>query len=425
MLTFAMTLQGCGQPDGLAPREANEDEATSTSTYRAGQVRGGVPVNPGIDTEPRRRRREAEGRNESRVARDVVTRYQREMIEGAAALYSGRFDAARRHYLEAMALRPRKMAAALGALRSLGVRGHGEARSGTEAVVRKRIKSLKTKPASAGAAHLLEARMALALNRPRDAMAHARAAVERLPTLGVSWRVLGEAAMASERWAYALENLQRGVSLGLAARAGTWERIAHVQDELGQPEEAERAARRAVELTGDDRHALRRRLNLLGVVQKHAGQLEQAEASFGEALKLGAKDPAVLHNIAGLLEAQGKALEALAHYQLALEQSPSPMTQWRLGHALLKLDNPQEALNTFRLAAGQLDRWTWPPSTRWWPAYDVGKLFAKSGLNDAAVPWFEDALRHTQTTDALREVQSWLSFSEVQVAPTPSEETRE
>ena len=101
------------------------------------------------------------------------------------------------------------------------------------------------------------------------------------------------------------------------------------------------------------------------------------------------------------------------------------MTQWRLGHALLKLDNPQEALDTFRLAAGQLDRWTWPSSTRWWPAYDVGKLFAKSGLNDAAVPWFEDALRHTQTTDALREVQSWLSFSEVQVAPTPREETRE
>ena len=51
------------------------------------------------------------------------------MIRGAAALHSGRFETARQAYLEAMALKPQAMAAALGALRSLTLRGHGEARA--------------------------------------------------------------------------------------------------------------------------------------------------------------------------------------------------------------------------------------------------------------------------------------------------------
>ena len=89
------------------------------------------------------------------------------------------------------------------------------------------------------------------------------------------------------------------------------------------------------------------------------------------------------------------------------------MSSWRYGHLLIKLDRPQEALEAFTAAAARLDRWTWPRSTRWWPAFDVGKLYAKSGHEKIAVKWFEDALRETRTGSAARSVRSWLSFSRV------------
>ena len=128
--------------------------------------------------------------------------------------------------------------------------------------------------------------------------------------------------------------------------------------------------------------------------------------------------------MATLAEAKGNLDEALILYLRALEQGANPMSSWRYGHLLLKLDRPQEALEAFTASAGQLERWTWPRSTRWWPAFEVGKMYAKNGHEKAAVPWFENALREASNPSDVRSVRSWLSFSRVKsgtYTPQPEE----
>ncbi|HRE92311.1 MAG TPA: hypothetical protein PK095_24560, partial [Myxococcota bacterium] len=91
-----------------------------------------------------------------------------------------------------------------------------------------------------------------------------------------------------------------------------------------------------------------------------------------------------------------------------------PMTLWRLGRLQLELDRPNDALASFMRAAGNLERWTWPSSQRWMPAWEVGKLFARANRWKDAIGWFEDALREARSADAIREIQSWLAYARLQ-----------
>jgi len=337
------------------------------------------------------------------------------MIEGDAALYSGRFEDARVAYLEALELRPDAMAPVLGALRAMVLGGHAEARADLAARVRRRVEEHLGHHDTRGAGHLLAARLALALGETGEALDEARLAVQFMPDLGVAWRVLGEASMAAELWPEAVEALHIAVDLGLQAEAGTWERLADALDEVGHTEGAIRAAREALAQTGADPHAQRRRLNLLGVVLKHAGELEAAGEAFEEARALGPDDPAVLHNIAALAEELNRADEALELYFRATEETPVPTTLWRKGKLLLTVDRPNDALRAFTRAAANLARWSWPESTRWWPAYEVGKLYARANHHRLAIGWFEDALREARDAEAAREITSWLAYVRVMV----------
>ena len=288
--------------------------------------------------------------------------------------------------------------------------GNAEARSNIETAIRAKIEAHQKRPETLGAAYLLNARLAIALGNIGEAMDKARLAVQRLPTLGVAWRVYGEAAMAAELWGDAVSALRKAAELGLKAAPGTWERLADSLDELGELKAADKAAREAVRLTGQDRHARRRRLTLLAVVSKHHGELDEAARLLEKALKLGPNDPVVLHNLGSVAEARGQLPEALALYNKSLASTPTPMTSWRLGHLFLKLDKPQKALTAFTKAAAHVARWTWPRSTRWWPAYEVAKLYATARKYKTAAGWFEDALREARTAEATREVRSWLYF---------------
>ncbi|MCB9729911.1 MAG: hypothetical protein H6744_20855 [Deltaproteobacteria bacterium] len=352
--------------------------------------------------------------------------YDRAMIEADGALYSGRFDKAREQYLRAMELAPDRTSAALGALRTMAVSGHGEERAGIEQRIERKIDEYRAHPETTGAAWLLSARLAIALMEPGEAMDRARLAVERLPDLGVAWRVLGEAAMVSEHWGQAVEAFRKAASLGLAAQSGNWEHMADALDEHGEQAQAALAARRSLELTGSDVHARRRRLNLLAAIEHHAGDLDAAQRAVKAALALGPEDPAVLHNAGVLAEARGDQEEALRLYERALSEVPVPMTSWRMGHLLLELDRRQDAMDAFTQAAAHLDRWTWPRSTRWWPAYEVGKLYAHASRLKESIGWFEDALREARSVRAIREVQSWLAFVRVQTdEDTPTGQPRE
>jgi tetratricopeptide (TPR) repeat protein len=232
--------------------------------------------------------------------------------------------------------------------------------------------------------------------------------------MGVAWRVRGEAALAAEHWGEAVSALQTALTLGLEAESGTWERLADALDELGEHAAAEDAARQALGMTGSDPHARRRRLNLLAAIQKHRGLVPEAQRTAESARLLGPDDPAVLHNLGVIAEASNRPDEAIAFYQQAVKETPVPTTLWRLGKLQLQRDRPNDALVSFTAAAANLDRWTWPTSLRWTPAYEAGKLYARAERYSDAIGWFEDALREARDARATREVRSWLAYCRLQ-----------
>lgn len=405
----------CGRapaPEATASDDAIATEAAEEATEPATLLAG-----------PNRRPAEAEGRAPEQSAGEDAPRgeYETLMIRGEAALYSGRFEDARVAYLEAMELRPENTAPALGALRSMAIEGHAEARVGITERIELQIARYTERPETRGAAYLLSARLALALGDPGGALDEARMAVQHMPELGVGWRVLGEAAMAAELWGEAVDALKTALDLGLQAESGTWERLADAFDELGEVDAAVEAAKQALAMTGTDPHARRRRLNLLAVVRKHAGDLEGAVETAERARLLGPDDPAVLHNLGAIAQAQRKPEEALALWERATDAVPVPMTLWRMGKLLLELDRPNDALRAFSRSAANLTRWTWPDSERWLPAYEAGKLYARAGQYRRAIGWFEDALREARTAPATREIISWLAFTRTQAVDDTAE----
>jgi len=361
-----------------------------------------------------RRPSEGEGRQALVASEATVDAFDEAMRLGDAALYSGRYEVARTEFLRAMELRVESMTPALGAVRSMVLGGQTEARKQIAERIDKQVQTLLAHEDTAGSGWLLAARLALAQHDTGAALDAAHLAVQALPDMGASWRVLGEAAMAAEHWGEAVEALQMALALGLEAEAGTWERMGDAKDELGDLEAAERAARQSVEMTGADVHARRRRLNLLAVILKHRMNLEDAAKVADEARALGADDPAVLHNLGAIAEARNQPEQALAFYQQAVQEVPVPMTLWRLGRLQLALDRPNDALASFKRAAGNLERWSWPASDKWLPTYEVGKLYARAERWSDAIGWFEDSLREARGADAIREVESWLAYTRLQ-----------
>lgn len=401
------------------------------ATVPAERLEKGNPQDPLPEESPtteHRRTAEVEGRRPPEATPQSRGAFDEAMSRGAAELYSGRFDAARKHFFGAMDLRPDATAAALGALRSMTPRGHGEERSNVERILQRQIDALLSEPKTRGAGRLLAARVAIALGRPGQAMSHAHLAAALLPELGEVWRVVGDAAAQGELWSKAAEAYRKALDLDSAGRVETLERLADSLDELGDYAGAESAARESLEGTGVTDQARRRRLNLLGAILKHRGAHDEARSITSTALELGPDDPAILHNLGSIEEARGRLDSAERLYRKALTQSPVPMTSWRLGHLLLKQDRRKEAVRALTDAAARLDQWTWPKSTRWWPAYDVGRVYALAGHEREAIGWFEDAMRLARGGRSVREVRTWLTWARVQAGlekePAKSEPSR-
>lgn len=398
-----LALGACGQGQaGVDPADAARPAPVDAAAS-----------DPPRDANPNRRPSEEEGRSADAGTSEDLDAFDEAMRLGDAELYSGQYEDARVHYLRAMELRSDSMAPALGALRAMVIGGQADARREIADRIQKKVDRLTNLEETRGSGYLLAARLALALGDTGRAIDSAHLAVEELPEMGVAWRVLGEAALAAEHWDEAVSSLQTAIMLGLEAEAGTWERLADALDELGELDAAEDAARQAIGMTGSDPHAKRRRLNLLAVIEKHRGDLEDASKTAEEARLLGPSDPAVLHNLGAIAEARNQLDDAVAFYQRAVVDTPVPTTLWRLGKLLLDLDRPDDALAAFKRAAANLDRWAWPQSLRWQPAYEVGKLYARAEHCADAIGWFDDALREARTTDATREIMSWLGYCRV------------
>ena len=409
LIFLAVQAPGCREND--ATPSVPSDTSESSAERLSKGPKSPVPRRP-------RRPAEREGREAiwTSASKDA---YKRAMILGAAKYYSGMYEAALTHYLAAMDARPKHMSPALGALRCLKIKGHAEQKANITRAVRRKIDELSSSPKTLGAAYLLNARLAIARGETGEALDQALLAVQKLPKLGVAWRVLGEAAILAESWQQAVDALNHAASLGLKAAPGTWERLADALDEMGDIHRAEAAAREAIRLTGNDPHARRRRYNLLAVIQKHQGKLTEARQTIEKANGYGRGDPAVLHNLASIVEAQGDLDQAVTLYREAYTQSSSPTTAWRLGHALIKQDHVADAFDAFKQAAGKMDRWSWPKSTRWMPPFELGRLHFRARLHDRSVRWFEIALEEARDFESSKRIRSWLAFVSGQSASRP------
>ena len=181
----------------------------------------------------------------------------------------------------------------------------------------------------------------------------------------------------------AIEAVTHAVESKLDQRAhGTALRnLAKVFDWAGKLEEAERLARQAAELLGEDATTLhllgrnaegrgqwevaighyRRALDLdpthadahssLGMALGLVGQNEEAIRHLQEALRIRPDHPRTLSNLGAALMAQGRAREAIHHYRQALRlESRYAEAHNNLGLALSTIGRPREAMEHFARA---------------------------------------------------------------------------
>lgn len=88
-----------------------------------------------------------------------------------------------------------------------------------------------------------------------------------------------------------------------------------------------------------------------GVDQERHGLLEEAEDSYRRALRAGGPDGAICFDLAHVLQAQGKLLQALERYLQVVEIDPRQADAWNnMGVVLGELDRHEPAVEAFREA---------------------------------------------------------------------------
>jgi serine/threonine-protein kinase len=180
-------------------------------------------------------------------------------------------------------------------------------------------------------------------------------------------RSLARHEIAHQLSTRALDVLRGQPGANPADQAEAWSLQGATLASLGRYEEAEQAHRRALELTPEeDRLAVARRLNSLGLANYSLGRLGEAETLIETALAIreadipeSADSAASLNNLALVLAAQDRRHEAEPLYRAALEirrrvlGDRHPITSYSLTNLatlLVRLDRPQEAEATYREA---------------------------------------------------------------------------
>jgi protein O-GlcNAc transferase len=185
--------------------------------------------------------------------------------------------------------------------------------------------------------------------------ADAEAALARAPAGDADalyWR--GNAAAAQERPAEAAAHYRKALELQ-PDFAAAWCNLGHVQAELGAREEAQRCFDRALVLKPDLPDAL------VGIGNLHvaAERLEEAAACYWRALAL---DPSLAEaqlNLGHALKDQGDAQGALAAYRAALALRPQyAEARWAAAMALVPvLQQPGDDLDAFGAELEPLRAW--------------------------------------------------------------------
>jgi DNA-binding transcriptional MerR regulator len=125
-----------------------------------------------------------------------------------------------------------------------------------------------------------------------------------------------------------------------------------------------------------------------GVEQERDGYLEEAAASYREALLAGGPDAQTSLNLANVLRALGSKHQALERYAQAVEADPAFAAGWNnLGTLLAELGKPEEACDAFRRAL-TAD----PDDAR--ARYNLADTLDDLGRPDEAKPHWRAYLRH-------------------------------
>ena len=158
----------------------------------------------------------------------------------------------------------------------------------------------------------------------------------------------------------------------------------------------------------------------LGVARQHAGEPEEAEFAYRQALKLRPESPAPLINLAIVKYAQGDTEGACEVYREALSVSPSQeQALWNLALLLersgdaagaeeayerLAASHPEHAEGWFRLGFLRLGRGGWDAAAEalarfvslkpeaWEGAFNLGIAHQRNGNHEAATACFEKSL---------------------------------
>ncbi len=224
----------------------------------------------------------------------------------------------------------------------------------------------------------------------------------------------------AESWSpEAIEEVTRTVEGKLDQRAhgAALRNLAKVFDWAGKLEEAERLARKAAELVGEDaatHHLLgrnaegrgqweeairhyRRALDLdpahaearssLGMALAVEGQNGEAIRHFREALRIRPDHPGTLSNLGAALMAQGKAEEAIRHYRQALRLDPRyAEAHNNLGLALASIGRRHEAMGHYQKAVEINPGYSEGRS-------NLGAILIKEGSLDEAIRHLRKAVR--------------------------------
>ena len=142
-------------------------------------------------------------------------------------------------------------------------------------------------------------------------------------------------------------------SLAAATRAapsnpGLWSNLSLAFLHAGKPEDAERAAQRAVDL--DARHAFA--WQNLGQARGNLGRFEQAEAAYRQSLRYQPDSPSAHYGLAAALAYRGQWTEARAAYAEAARRAPGSADPWiGIANAALRMGLRREAVEALGRAA--------------------------------------------------------------------------
>jgi tetratricopeptide (TPR) repeat protein len=128
-------------------------------------------------------------------------------------------------------------------------------------------------------------------------------------------------------------------------------------------------------------------LHNLGVALARLGKLDEAVASFREALALNPRAASTHKNLAVALREQGKLSDAVVHYAEAARLEPeSAAAHYDLGRALFDAGRHEDAVASLQ-AAIRLN------AELWQAHHDLGRCLAKLGKKKEAIAAYEEAIQ--------------------------------